>query len=365
MRSRLFLSLSAALLFATSVLFAQTEPAPSPEVTAFQGIAQLMQKTRQGGNNPSEEDFKTRREAGLEMAAKAKQFLKDYPTSKKAEDAQSLWNIGLMEATIAGDASAADQLQTRSAEMVKDPKLPDMLKLHAFSVSYIAQWALKNGKRNLDQGSAEFQSAYMEAFFAAVDVLPNKDEIFKMLLLQAKSGRQLSGEGQLSLAERVLDHPAASESIKAAAKEILAGKKSYTVGKPLDLSFVSLDGKKISLADMKGKVILIDFWATWCGPCVGEMPNVKKTYDKFHADGFEILGVSLDESKDDLLRFLKKYEITWPQYFDGKHWNNDISFRFGIDSIPAEWLIDKKGILRYTNVRGNLDQSVDALLKEK
>ncbi len=365
MRSRQFLSFAAALLFTTSILFAQTEPAPSPEDTAFRGITDLMQKTRQGGQAPSAEDYKTRREGGLEMAAKAKQFLKDYPTSKKTEDAQSLWTIGLMEAAIAGDAGAADQLQTRTAEMVKDTKLPEMLKLHAFAVNHITQWAVKNGKRNLDQGSPEFQKAYMEAFFAALDVLPNKEEIFKMLLLQAKTGRELSDEEKRSLAQRVLDHPAAPESIKAVAKQILSGEKSYEVGKPLDLSFVALDGKKINLADMKGKVILLDFWATWCGPCVGEMPNVKATYEKYHADGFEILGISLDESKDDLLKFLIKNQITWPQYFDGKHWNNDISFRFGIGGIPAEWLIDKKGILRDTNVRGNLEQSVDALLKEK
>ena len=366
MRFRLFLTVSATLLFAT-LLFAQTEtpPGPSPEDTAFSGITELMRKTKQGGTNASEEDYKARSQAGLEMAVKAKQFLKDYPASKKAEDAQALWSMGLLEAAVTGDASAADQLKTRAAELVKDPKIPDTLKLHTFSVNHMAQWALKNGKRNLDPGAADTQKEYMEAFFAAVDVLPNKDEIFKMLLLQAKSGRELSAEEKQSIAQRVFDHPGASASIKSMAKDILGGEKSYAVGKPLELSFVALDGKKINLADMKGKVVLIDFWATWCGPCVFEMPKVKQVYDKYHADGFEILGISLDESKEALTQFLKKNEIAWPQYFDGKHWNNDISFRFGINSVPAEWLIDKKGILRETNARGDLEQAVDALLKEK
>jgi thiol-disulfide isomerase/thioredoxin len=366
MRLKLFPILAAAALF-TSILFAQTEtpPASSPEDTAFHTVTDAYIKLKQGGANQSEESLKLQRESGREIVAKAKQFLKEYPTSKKADDTQSLWSIGLMEAAVAGDSGAADELKTRASEMVKDAKVPDMLKLHVFAVNYITQWAAKNGRRNIDQGSAEFQKVYLEAFFAAANILPNKDDILKMVLLQAKSGRQLSDQDKQDLAQRVLDNPNASEAIKASAKQILSGEKTYAIGKPLELSFTTLDGKKINLADMKGKVVLIDFWATWCGPCVGEMPNVKSVYDKLHAQGFEIIGISLDESKEDLQKFIKKNSISWPQYFDGKQWNNEISSRFGIDAIPAEWLIDKKGILRSTNARGNIEDAATALLKEK
>src|SRR5690242_1628690 len=119
MRFRPFLTFSAVLLFA-SILFAQTEAPPASEETAFTAITDLFVKIRQGENNPSEADYKTRRETGREMAAKAKQFLKDYPTSKKADDAHALVDLGLMEAAISGDDGAATQLQTFAADTVKD-----------------------------------------------------------------------------------------------------------------------------------------------------------------------------------------------------------------------------------------------------
>ena len=185
-----------AYLLVALPLHAQNNPVQiSPaEAKAFAAITDLMGKTRQGGERPSEQDFKARREAGIEMAKNARQFLKDYPASKNTEDAQGLLNIGLYEASLAGDSAAAEELQRSTAEAIKDPKIPEMLKLHTFAVNHIAQWAGKNGKRNLDQGSAEFQKAYVEAFFAAVEVLSDKEAIFKMLLLQAKSGRELTAD---------------------------------------------------------------------------------------------------------------------------------------------------------------------------
>ena len=82
-------------------------------------------------------------------------------------------------------------------------------------------------------------------------------------------------------------------------------------------------GNSVALSQYQGKVTLLNFWATWCGPCVGELPNVLKTYEKFHPQGFEIIGISLDQEKDALESFVKKNEMTWPQAFDGKGWEND------------------------------------------
>ena len=95
--------------------------------------------------------------------------------------------------------------------------------------------------------------------------------------------------------------------------------------KPLDLKFTAVDGTEVDLSKLRGKVVLVDFWATWCGPCMAEMPAVLAAYKKYHDKGFEIVGISLDQDKDSLLQVTKDKGMVWPQYFDGKGWGNEIS----------------------------------------
>jgi thiol-disulfide isomerase/thioredoxin len=134
--------------------------------------------------------------------------------------------------------------------------------------------------------------------------------------------------------------------------------------KPLDLKFTAADGSQVDLARLRGKVVLIDFWATWCGPCMGEVPNVVAAYKKYHDKGFEIIGISLDKNKEAMLRITSQKEMTWPQYFDGKGWSNEISSSFQIHGIPSMWLVNKSGIVATTEARGKLDSEVARLLAE-
>ncbi len=125
-------------------------------------------------------------------------------------------------------------------------------------------------------------------------------------------------------------------------------------GKPVSLQFKAVDGRKVDLAKMKGKVVLVDFWATDCGPCVAELPRVKAAYEQYHGRGFEVVGISCDTDKEKLESYVKQHDISWPQYFDGKQQeDNKFTTEFGIDGIPHMFLVDKKGFLRFDNVRAS------------
>ena len=142
----------------------------------------------------------------------------------------------------------------------------------------------------------------------------------------------------------------------------LSGLVRADASAPLALKFTSVDGKDIDLSKMRGKVVLVDFWATWCPPCRGEVPDVVATYNKFHDKGFEVVGVSLDQDKDALLAFTKEHGMVWPQYFDGQGWDNAVSKSFGIQEIPTMWLVGKDGKVITNNARDDLAGQVEKAL---
>ena len=135
-----------------------------------------------------------------------------------------------------------------------------------------------------------------------------------------------------------------------------------------DFNETDLTGKPLSVANYKGKVVLIDFWATWCGPCVRDLPSVLEVYNKHHDKGFEIIGISLDREQDKakLESFIKEKNMPWPQFLDGQ--NNKLSMKYGVDSIPATYLLDREGKIlgKGEDIRGEkLDGAVATALATK
>jgi thiol-disulfide isomerase/thioredoxin len=132
-----------------------------------------------------------------------------------------------------------------------------------------------------------------------------------------------------------------------------------------DFAEKDLTGAPLSIARFKGKPVLVDFWATWCGPCVAELPNVVAAYQKYHPKGFDIVGISLDKEGDEqkLKDFMKDKGVVWPQFYDGKGWESTLGKKYGITAIPATFLLDGDGKIVARDLRGPaLDAALAKLL---
>lgn len=130
-----------------------------------------------------------------------------------------------------------------------------------------------------------------------------------------------------------------------------------------DLKFKNPDGKEVSLSSLRGKAVLIDFWASWCRPCRIENPNVVQAYKKFNGKGFEIYGVSLDKSQDAWVSAIQQDGLDWINVSDLGGWNSAGAATYGVNSIPGNFLLDKNGVIVAKNLRGaNLHAELQKLL---
>ena len=148
-------------------------------------------------------------------------------------------------------------------------------------------------------------------------------------------------------------------------REKLIQLRGTMIGYPA-VNFAQADpnGKMVNLKDLKGKYVLVDFWASWCGPCRAENPNVVNAYNKYKDKGFTVLGVSFDQNKDAWIKAIEKDNLTWTQISDLKGWGNEAGKLYGITSIPQNLLIDKEGKIVAKNLRGpELDAKLEEIIK--
>jgi Peroxiredoxin len=136
-------------------------------------------------------------------------------------------------------------------------------------------------------------------------------------------------------------------------KEYVNEQKKTAIGAVApDFTMNDTEGKPVSLASFKGKIVLVDFWASWCGPCRQENPNVVRLYQQYHGKGFEILGVSLDRGKEEWLKAIKDDGLAWTHVSDLKYWQNAAARLYGVNSIPQSFLLDKDGKIIAKGLRG-------------
>lgn len=268
--------------------------------------------------------------------------------------------LAAMEAWLAANKTAKDRKQALAETAQLAFEMGAWEKAKGFAESYGTEFAdgdqagamrllVGDALANLPGQEAKAKAIYEAALDAAgEDVNAAVEAATKLAELQVAMG----------------DKDAAKEtfSVLAASFGQVRGLKEYLDGKakefeslgeaPKPIEVTGFDDKPISLEKLKGKVVLIDFWATWCGPCIAELPNVIAAYEKFHDQGFEIVGISLDDDEQKLKDFLAKNKMPWPQFFDGKGWQNEVGQAYGVQSIPATYLIGRDGKIAKVGLRG-------------
>ena len=181
-----------------------------------------------------------------------------------------------------------------------------------------------------DKSTVEIESAFGEIVVPIIQVLRMEGRKDEALAFIAKVREEFKSHEMVEMVNGALD-------------EFTGMFDAPVAGDALEIAFTAIDGREVDLAAMTGKVVLVDFWATWCAPCIRAMPGVKALYEEFHARGFEIIGISLDEEREALDEYLAKESLPWPQYFDGKGWEGELATKYRIESIPTTFLIGPDG----------------------
>ncbi len=290
----------------------------------------------------------------LAIADKAKDFYTRFPKDTNMIDAK-LREFGALSLLVdqAGATNQQARLDAALKAILADPKLPEDVRFD------LRQHAMEKAVHDKEsEGDAALLAEFEKGTRLLQQEFPKRPEVLDMLMYLA----EISDPEKSRQVVKEIAASDAPDEIKAAAAAMQ--KQLDRVGQPLPLKFAAVDGREVDLDKMRGKVVLVDFWATWSDPSVDVQSAVKQAYDKFHVKGFEIAGINLDEEKDSLTNFVAEEKVAWPQYFDGKRLETKYAVEFGVKDIPALWLVDKKGILRYINADFDFDSKIERLLAE-
>jgi thiol-disulfide isomerase/thioredoxin len=252
-----------------------------------------------------------------------------------------------------GDDAATAILEKAASE--KEPK-----ELTAKSALTLAKW-WRSSK------DAEAQEKILAGYIETAKANPADEKVALTLEVMAQVG--VASDEIAAKTVTVIRKMLTSDAAKRIAAELdPQGALRELLDKPLVVAGRTTTGKTLTTADWKGRVVLVDFWATWCGPCNAEIPRVKELYKAYHAKGFEIVGVDCDSDDDAINAFIKEKEMPWTQLRDESQseqqpWH-PLATQWGVSGIPTMFLIDKKGTVRFVDAREGTAEKIEKLLAE-
>jgi thiol-disulfide isomerase/thioredoxin len=348
-------------VFATAITCAAAEPGknalPEDADAAWKEVETLskppLPPAEWAGKAPTEEQRKAFYESLADksevVAERAKEFYTRFPNHQRVEEAKKKEEVFRKQATqFRGNSGTTEKVSPE--EKAFREKMNDVQK-RALKKRDPAK--PRNGMpevvKELEDGLREVMKEY-----------PDRAEPWQQLLSVAEYADK---DDQLRMLGDIVKAKAADEQTVTRAKAAI--RAVGALGHPLELSFTAADGREVDVQKMKGKVVLVDFWAAWCGPCISSLPEVVELHKKYQPQGFEIVGINMDKNQEHMEQVVHRFKMPWPQYFDGKGWATKFALEYNVTAIPAVWLVDKKGVLRTMNAREDLETRIKELLEEK
>ncbi len=284
------------------------------------------------------------------LAGRARDFYTHFPDSPNASRARVTELQALQLAVHYGATNRLAELDAREEALIADTNAPMELRY---------QLRLDQIGRQLQAASGADAKGIMEnAGRELVKEFPNGSAGYNILTELAVNADLLKMH---DLGELMADSggpPELTEMGRGLLRRIAA------IGKPLAIEFNTVDGRAVNLAALSNKVVLVDFWATWCPGCVTLSPDIKNLYDQFHAKGFDVVGINFDDDTNQAQQFIQSRGLPWPQYFGGRGPENKFGQAYAINALPAIWLVDRKGIVRDIHGTTDLAAKVAKLMAE-
>ena len=345
----LAVALTAALVVLPAIGGADTRPAPGVPVSVLDTIKALFNDPLPRGisRDKAIQLFTARMKKVLDTGVKAE---KDHPNASDLHEVRvAMLQAADLCATFLKGESFAERRTQIAARLLKSDAPP---KAKVLADGFVVRDRIATGKLTPAQQRKELLSlakryrktpVEAEALLAAASLAAD-GLLFKTL-------DELTAKLRTSHADR-RDVGAFLQQVK-------------PIGKPFQAVLTDLDGKKLSLPkDLKDKVLVIDFWATWCGPCIVELPNMRKAYAAYKSKGVEFVGISVDrpDSLGKLKAFVAEKKLNWVHTYSGKYWNDPAVVRYKIRGIPSIWVLARGGRIVSTDARGRLAEVLDKAL---